>query len=155
MIFKLFRGYYRVMKTLFSPTYPLHAKLAGRRERLLWPSTAEIAFARVMRCWVIPIPFLRHPETGRSAVYILMLGVMRREHVQREVMARGYFLDFANDLKRAIEVDGERYHTDVVADYERTQHLAKDGWIIHRVKGDLLRKSPSRVRREVTEFLTH
>lgn len=153
--FALFRDYYGFMKTLVSSTYPLALKLAGRRERILWPSSAEIAFAKIMRCWVIPIPFLRHPETGQWAVFIVMRGVMRREHMQREVSARGYFMDFGNDIKRGIEVDGEPFHKDIVKDYERDQHLAKDGWIIFRVPGDRLRRSPSRVRREVTEFLTH
>lgn len=133
--------------------YPLALKLVGQRERLLWPSWAEVRFMRLMGCWVIPMPFLKHPTTGQTAYYVIMRGIMKREHMQREVMARGYCLDFGNDIGRGIEIDGGRH--DVVADYERDQHLAKDGWIVHRIPVDRLKRSPSRVRREAIDFLEH
>jgi hypothetical protein len=49
--------------------------------------------------------------------------------------ACGYFLDFANPIRKiALECDGAAYH-DVNKDFERDSKLIADGWTIFRVTG--------------------
>lgn len=129
-------------------------KMASRRERLLHPSGPELEFLRIMGCSVIPLPFSKQRSTGKPGVLVIMRGVMRREHMEREVLVGGYCIDFGNDIRRGIEVDGEHWHKDVVKEQERDDHLAKYGWIILHIPERRLYQEPGRVIRDVAEFLT-
>lgn len=135
-----------------APAMTHSEKMKARRERLLYPSGPELEFARIMGCAILPLPFTYQRKTGKPAVLIVMRGVMRRENVEREVLARGYFIDFGNDIRRGIEIDGP--HHNVIDDAIRDEHLAKGGWQILHIPASQLYTEPERVRRAATIFLT-
>lgn len=140
--------------TALGVKYPYNQKMKDRRDRLMYPSGLEVEFARVMGCNIVPLPFTRNPKTGKPAVIIFMKGVMRRERMEREVPAQGYFIDFGNDIRRGIEIDSTKYHSDILKEQERDEHLRKGGWMILHIRDHEIYNRPEDVRRRVTEFLT-
>lgn len=104
-----------------------------RNNRMLWPSPAEVAFVRVMGGRVITVPFCKHPRNGFKLAWVLSLGKTLRSHkFQREVRCGSKYCDFGNDLKWAIEIDGRRYHNDIVVQQQRDEYFAKYGWrVLH------------------------
>lgn len=100
-------------------------------KRLLFPSPAEKKFIEVMGRW-----------------FFVWWGV------KRELPVGGYWLDFAVPRRRVgIEIDGAKYHTNVVADWERDQRLLKRGWTIMRIPARDLWREPQKVRAKVLKEL--
>ncbi len=79
--------------------------------------------------------------------------LFRREYVKREVRVGKYWVDFGNDIKRAIEVDGKAYHMDIIKDQERDEYIQSLGWSVLRIRADELLREPERVRRRVISYL--
>jgi len=77
----------------------------------------------------------------------------RDERFKREVRVGKYYLDFGNDIFWGIEVDGEKWHMDVIAEFERESYIYQRGWRILRIKAIRLWNDPARVQREVLQFL--
>lgn len=75
--------------------------------------------------------------------------------MKREVPVAGYFVDCMTTYwcKAVIEVDGLKYHQDVIADWEREQHIMAKGYSVYRVPAKDIFTRPKYVRREVLRFL--
>lgn len=125
-----------------------------QRQRLLYPSPAEVRFIRLMGGHVVVVPFIRHYKTGFPIAKVLTLGkIMKRENMMREVRVGSKYIDFGNDVRRGIEVDGRLYHTDIVVQYDRDQYFkGYDWWVLH-LDATQLWRNPKKVRRDVTAFL--
>lgn len=82
---------------------------------------------------------------------------LNEEKFKREVRYGKYWVDFANDLNRVIEIDGRQWHMDVVADFDRDIYLREKphNCQIMRVKAVRLWNDKDRVQREVLKFLTN
>lgn len=122
-----------------------------RWRRLLFPSAAEIKFIQLMggHVWLLPV------WSGKSSLAIVSLGkTLRRYRFKREVRCGRYYMDFANDLGWAIEVDGARYHMDVVADFDREVYIRQRGWRMLRVPAYRVFHDPNRVWRDVLKYIT-
>lgn len=128
-----------------------------RREvRYMFPSPAEMTFVEIMGGKVLRIKWLKHWRTGFPFAVVLWRGwLLWREGVKREVYASGYYCDFASNIQRAIEIDGNEYHKDYIADSQRDWHLKQAGWIVLRIPAWRLYNQPDLVRSEVRKFLTH
>lgn len=100
------------------------------------------------------LPFVRHYKTRFAMAYIISLGkVLNSELVRREVRVGKYYVDFGNDIRRGIEVDGEAYHNDIVKQQERDEYFAKYGWRVLHIKATDLWRQPARVQQDVLRFL--
>jgi hypothetical protein len=106
-----------------------------RRERLIFPSPAEARWAAMMGAIVITIPWIRrfwivHRESRYPLCLIIPWGWYRDNYIEREIIVRGYHIDFGNRAQRlGIEINGRHFH-DVVYDMERAEHLARSGWAL-------------------------
>jgi very-short-patch-repair endonuclease len=100
---------------------------------------------------------LRDPWTKFPAAVVVSLGpILRPEKFRREVGYCGFYVDFANDLHRIIEVDGRRWHMDVVADMDREIAIKgrhPDARFL-RVKAYEIINQPAIVRARVTKFVS-
>lgn len=79
----------------------------------------------------------------------------RMKHLYLPHGIKGYEIDFAvvgRGRRVAIEIDSARWHTNVIADANREQHLMMDGWSIWRVPVKQL-SNPRKVRRETIRFI--
>lgn len=73
--------------------------------------------------------------------------------IKREYPAEGYLIDFANPRnKYGVEIDGKKYH-DVVADWDRDQHLKRAGWAVLRIPASELWKQPKGVKAKARKWL--
>lgn len=116
-------------------------------------SPAEAKFVELMggRVWRLPI---KRWGSGFPVTIVWSLGPdLKNECFKREVRIGRYFADFANDVGRVIEIDGDPYHMDVVADLEREGYLQERGQKIMRIPASRLWKNPARVRRDVLKFI--
>ncbi len=87
-------------------------------------SSAEVRFIQLMGGKVFTIHRIKHPQTRRPLRIVWTLGkTLGRENFKREVRYGVYWVDFANDLNRIIEIDGAAYHQDVVADMDRDIYI--------------------------------
>lgn len=112
----------------------LLTKFAGHWRRKLIVSPAERRFKNVMGIWYY-------------------LYGMKHLHLPHGL--KGYEIDFAVvgwGRRVAIEIDSERWHTNVIADAEREKNLMLDGWSIYRVPAKQLRYA-AKVRRETRRFI--
>jgi very-short-patch-repair endonuclease len=131
-----------------------------RNKRLVFPSPAEMRLVELMGGRVLRLKFLRDRRTHFPlALVIRQPKLFKRERVRREVGYGSYWVDFANDLNRIIEVDGSAYHMDVVADFDREVAIKEicrrhkyDARFL-RIRGDELYRDPNVVQRKVLEFL--
>lgn len=122
---------------------------------MLYPSPAELAFIRLMGGRTIEFRRIRNRRTGfRLAIVVSMGKTLRRERVKREVRVGRCFVDFGNDIGRAIEVDGNKWHTDVVHEMERDNYLAQFGWRVLHVRAPDIVRDPAKTRQVVHEFLS-
>ncbi len=130
--------------------------VARRNRRMIFPSPAEVDFVRLFGGWVIVVPFIRDPRTKFPMAFFLWLGTyLRSENIRREVPVGSKWVDFGNDLKRGIEIDGGRFHRDIVREQERTEYLAKRGWTLLRIPGTEIRRYPQKVADRVVDFLSN
>lgn len=119
-----------------------------RGRRIVFMSPAEAQFIRVMGGYCLSIGVVRDPRTKFSLVIVLSMGrVLRSQNVKREVRVAGYYIDFGNDIKRGIEIDGGAYHMDVVRDQRRDEVLASCGWLVLHIQAPAVSRYPDRVRR--------
>lgn len=74
-----------------------------------------------------------HRDRQFPLTIIIPWGWYRSNYIEREIIIRGYHLDFGNRrMRMAIEIDGRNYH-DVVDDYERDEALLRSGWRVMRI----------------------
>lgn len=126
----------------------------GRRSRLLYPSPAELALIRLMGGVVVTVPFIKHWRRRFPLAIVLYIGrTFRREKVQREVRIGRYYVDFGNDLKRAIEVDGAEWHTDRQRQDIRDAYILSRGWRILRIPAYKIHREPAYIKKRVRQFL--
>jgi hypothetical protein len=126
-----------------------------QRQRLLFPSPAEIRFIRLMGGHVVIVPFLKHYKTGFPMARILTLGkLLKTEQMAREVRVGSKYVDFGNDVRRGIEVDGRKYHTDIVEQIQRDEYFQKYDWHVLHIDATELYQNPKKVKRAVIAFLT-
>lgn len=92
-------------------------------------SPAEARFIELMGGKVWTVERIRSKHTGFPLTPYWSLGTrLKAEGFRREVRYGRYFVDFANDLNRIIEVDGNPYHMDVVADMDREIYIKEFCW---------------------------
>ena len=107
----------RYLKKLVAKYYRLRSRYY-RDSRIVFPSPAELEFIRIMGGRVLTFNFMKHYKTGFPLAFVVSMGkVLRREQVKREVRVGSKWCDFGNDIRRAIEIDGEAYHNDIVEQY--------------------------------------
>jgi very-short-patch-repair endonuclease len=140
-----------------------------RLNRLLFPSPAELKLVEIMGGKIVAISFIRHPQTGFPLSFVLHLGkALSTQKFAREIKAGKYWLDFGNDILWGIEVDGKKFHRDVVREYDRHEYLTgfcdkkckKDcqkhlnvGWRVMHIAAIRLWNEPAVVQHEVLKFL--
>lgn len=128
-----------------------------RRNRLLFPSPAELQFVRIMGGRVITIDHIKHPDTGFPLAIITSMGTaLRREYVRREVRVGAMYVDFAFITpydKKAVEIDGKDFHMDVVREQERDDYLRDRGWRVLHIRAADLYANPDLIQRRVIDFL--
>lgn len=135
-----------------------------RYVRYIFPSPAELRLIELMGGKVFRVRWLRQQRTGFCFAIVLNMGrIFNKEKVRREVGYGRYWVDFANDLNRIIEVDGDAYHMDVVADFDRELFIkeyckrtpnpaAREARIL-RIKASELYRNPNNVQQKVLGFL--
>ncbi len=139
--------------SLATKFYRLRARFY-RRNRLLFASPAEVRLLRVMGGRVLTLPFWRHPKTKFPAIMVISMGqVFKRERIRREIRVGSKFIDFGNDIKRGIEVDGYEYHGDIVKQVERDEYFANYNWSVLHIDARDLWRDPRGVRKRVVKFL--
>lgn len=140
-----------------------------RLTRLLFPSPAEVRFIELMGGKVITFNFIKHHKTKFPLTITLHLGTaLSRQNFKREVKVGKYWLDFGNDIKWSIEVDGRMYHRNVVKEFNKQEYLQgfcdrkcrKDcrrhlnqGWRVKHIEAARIFNEPNKVQREVLQFL--
>lgn len=131
-----------------------------REKRLLFPSPAEMKLIELMGGKVLRIKFLKDINTGFPMAFVIRNSkLFRLEKIKREVGYGPYWVDFANDINRIIEVDGSHWHMDVVSDMEREIYIkglcerSKFDARILRIRADELWRDPNRVQMKVLQFL--
>lgn len=126
-----------------------------RRVRLLYPSPAEVKFIRLMGGRVVVVDWIHNPRNKYPLVIVLSLGrILRRQGFRREVRIGSKFVDFGNDLKYVIEIDGRPFH-DIVEMQRRDDYLANYECQVLHIPAAHLWRSPDKVQRRVVKFLTY
>lgn len=143
-----------IINAILSKYYRLRG-LYNKRRRLLFPSPAEVELIRVMGGKVITIDLFKDIMTGFPLTIVVSLGsVFKAEHIEREVRVGRMYVDFGNDIRRGVEVDGKRWHQDVTKELERDEYCAAYGWSLLHIQAIDVYKNPDFVREKVTRFLT-
>jgi len=108
-----------------------------RLKRILWPERYDHA------AWML---------IKICGPYWLLLTGWKREY--RMLGEHGWLvIDLAHPrLKLALEADGERWHEDVVREWNRDQLLHAKGWEVKHFRYPKLRDEPRKVRREVRRW---
>ena len=135
----------------------------------MFPSAAEVRFIKIMGGKIITIYFLKHPQTKQPLRFVLNVGrALSVENFEREVRAGKYWLDFGNDIFWVIEVDGAKYHRDIVREQERDDYLmgfchkrcrkpcykhSNVGYRVKHISAIRLWNEPAVVQSEVLRFL--
>ena len=125
-----------------------------RAKRLLFISPAEAQFISIMDGWTIRLTWLR-TLSGCQFVVLYDLGKTLKSHnIERELRAMsGIYLDFGSRInKKAIAIDGARWHMDLVAEAERDERLKAHGFKVLHIRANELKNS-FRVRAKVMKFL--
>lgn len=127
-----------------------------RVRRLIYMSPAEARFVELMGGRVFTSKRWRSKRTGFPVSVVWSLGkTLEGEQFRREVRFGRYFVDFANDVGRIIEIDGQDYHMDVVADMDREIYIkgvASEARFL-RIPAWRLGQDPDRVQRDVMKFI--
>ena len=119
-------------------------------------SPAEARFIEMMGGRVITIDWLVSPANNSYPLtFVISMGrLLRREKVKREVRVGKCYIDFGNDIRRGIEIDGRQFHRDVLKEQSRSEYVAEYGWrLLHIDPADMYR-SPDFIKRRVIDFLT-
>jgi very-short-patch-repair endonuclease len=120
-------------------------------------SPAEAKFIKIMGGRLLTLRHVASADNGFPLTFVASMGrILKRERVRREVRVGKYFVDFGVDTpyyKKAIEIDGKDYHTDIVFEQQRDDYLADWGWEVLHVPAWRLYKNPRQVRRRVRKFL--
>lgn len=125
-------------------------------------SPAEARFIELMGGKVLSIERIRDRRTGFAMTPYWNLGRrLKAEGFKREVRYGRYFVDFANDLNRIIEIDGSEYHMDVVADMDRDIYIREFCWRwdrrrearIMRIQAHKLWLDKQRLQDDVLKFI--
>lgn len=133
-----------------------------RLRRLIFISPAEARFIELMGGKVVVLQRIRDKHTGFPAAVYWNLGKrLKAEGFKREVRYGLYFVDFANDLNRIIEIDGNPYHMDVVADMDRDIYIRELCWKWNRTREARIMRIPAhrlgldkmKVQQEVLKFI--
>jgi very-short-patch-repair endonuclease len=141
-----------------------------RWNRLLFPSAAEARFIQIMGGKMITINAIKHPATKQPLRLVWSIGrALKNEKFEREVKAGRYWLDFSNDILWAIEIDGKKYHRDIVREQDRDDYLlgfchkrckapcykhSNRGYRVKHIAAVRLWVEPAVVQSEVLRFLT-
>lgn len=131
-----------------------------RYKRLVFPSPAEMRLIELMGGKVLRVNFIKEPRNKFPMTIVLNRGhLFRREKIKREVGYGSYWVDFANDINRIIEVDGSEYHMDVVADFDREVAIKElcrrrkmDARIL-RIRPFEMYQNPNLIQQKVLGFL--
>lgn len=127
--------------------YHKYLKWRGRYRRirrLLFISPAEARFIELMGGKVVRIQRIRDKHTGFPIAIYWNLGTrLKAEGFKREVRYGKYHVDFANDLNRIIEIDGDPYHMDVVADMDRDIYIKQLCWKWNRSREARIMRVPA------------
>lgn len=111
-------------------------------------------FVELMGGRVVRVKWLRDPHTKFPLAVVVRYGrLFRNERVRREVGCGRYWIDFGNDIKRGIEIDGHPYHQDVVSEFDREVFLREHGWRLLRIGVSEMYRNPNLVQRQVLKFL--
>lgn len=124
--------------------------------RLLFPSRAEVRFIQLMGGKVTQIGFVRPFKNRDPLTIVWTLGHwLRGEKFKREVRIGKYYVDFANDIGRVIEVDGAQWHMDVLADMDREIYIRArfQDCRIHRIKAYHVFNNSGKVQVEALQFI--
>jgi very-short-patch-repair endonuclease len=78
--------------------------------------------------------------------------ILSGENFKREVRVGRYFLDFGNDVFWGIEIDGRKFHLDIVAEFDRDSYLYERGWRIKHIDAIKVFNEPDVVMRDVLQF---
>lgn len=141
------------MDNLISKYYRYRSRY-WRWQRIFFPSPAELRLIEIMGGRYFRIKWLRLYKTGFSFAIVYSLGkYLGDEKFMREVRCGRYFIDFGNDIRMGIEVDGKKWHRDVVAEFERDSYFYQNGWRVKRIQAVRLWNEPSRVQAELLNFL--
>lgn len=128
-----------------------------RKNRILFPSPAEVQFIRIMGGKAIVIDHIKHPHTGFPLAIITSMGkILRREFVQREVRVGAMYVDFAFQTKydrKAIEIDGKSFHRDIIKEQERDDYCRQYGWKLFHIQAVDIYREPNLVQQRVINFL--
>lgn len=128
-----------------------------RNLRYIYPSPAEMEFARLMGARTITIKRLTNYRTHFPMSFIWWKGrFLRREFMQREVRVGPYFCDYYFEsayARKAIEIDGATHKLDIVYDQQRDDYLASRGVQVMRIEARDLWKKPDEVIRRTRNFL--
>lgn len=115
---------------------------------------AEARFVELMGGHIYRLKFIKHPKSKFPLVIFWRYGkILSHEKFKREVRIGKYFVDFCNDTGIVIEIDGQPYHMDVLADLERDGYLRERGHLIIRVPAHRLWRDPNRVQRDVLKLI--
>ena len=125
-----------------------------RWNRLLFPSAAEVRFVHIMGGRYFQIWWLKHPKTKRPFTIVYSLGrVLRDERFKREVRVGRFFVDLGNDCQMAVEIDGARWHRDIIKEMKRDEYLAGYGWRVLHLPAVKLWNDPAYVQRTILKFV--
>lgn len=140
------------------PSFIYRKRAAWRRLRRLWfPSYAEVQFVRIMhgRVWFSTM-LLRDYHTGHPLTIMSLGPVLKAERVRREIRTGALYADFMSVTpysKRAVLVDGRRWHSDVALEQERDEYYARFNVTVLHVAAVDLWKEPNRTHDRVLKFL--
>lgn len=127
---------------------------ARRNLRILFPSPAEMRLVELMGGKVFRIKHVRHYRTKFPLAFIYKQApVFKAEQIHREYRVGKYFIDYANDIGRGVEVQGADYHRDVVKEFDRESYLYQRGWRILYIEATELYRQPDKVQQRVLAFL--
>lgn len=110
---------------------------------------------RIMGGSFIEIGFIKNKIGFPFTIVTSMGRWFGKENMRREVCVGRYYVDFGNDIKRAIEVDGKEWHKDIVKDQKRDEYLERNGWRVLHIRASDISANPDAVQRRVIKFLVH
>lgn len=120
----------------------------------LYPKPTDVRLIQVLGGVTLTIGFMRDRVTGYPLTIVFSKGrLLKSEHFRRAVLDNMGVL--ANDVKRAIALQGVEYERDVVAAYERDERLKSAGWNVLHIPAHWLWTDPSKVRQTVGNFVYH
>lgn len=128
-----------------------------RKNRILFPSPAEVQFVRVMGGKAIVIDHLKHPQTGFPLTIVTSMGkTLRREYARREVRVGAMYVDFGfvtRYSKKGVEIDGADFHRNIVYEQDRDDYCRQRGWKLLHIQAADLYRAPKLVKKRVIKFL--